>query len=518
MSQSAKRYVSGPICAKDWSRFERYAPFVRVLEYSRGQWSIDPTVFLFLQRHARDMPLFPNVRELIWEHATPELVSVISPSIRTLRLPEDIHEDENGHQVHEYAYRTRRHALKQLLPTILQDLPDLKELELRLLGHEAFWNALKSGPSNSFLCQGIRTLDITETPRALASAALPIISTIKGLFELRISVAIPNVDEDDYHPQSASNCEMPSVPPFANLRLLRLSGPLIGVRNLVNAIVAPELEDVELVCEGDLDNDIDLDDDTDSLGNDMRRETSDVLYVIFDLLRRRNAVSLRRLHFTHLDADEPLLLDPVTTDAQVSGPGSPLLGLHRLQDVMILQALPEASQYSNSDIIGLIDAWPELQMLVLPQIVVFPETLRCIARACPEVESLTVGQLSRDFVESLPLSTSEASSGIGTAESSSGRPALRAFYVKDYSEPRTPPGSADSPASSIRSFPSSRLNTFWCRACVYRPPVGNEGHPCRSGEIEGTATHAAKCKANRFGVYYRPPPRSARASLVPRTV
>ncbi|KAH9919018.1 uncharacterized protein B0H18DRAFT_1029401 [Fomitopsis serialis] len=220
---------------------------------------------------------------------------------------------------------------------------------------------------------------------------------------------------------------MPSVPPFANLRHLHLNGPLMGVRNLVNVIVAPELEDVELVCQGNLDDDIDL-------GVDIPEGNSDVLYVMFNLFSRRNALSLRRFHFTHTDADVPLLPDPAATATQATGPGSPLLELRALQDVMILQALRDVKYYAEPNILGWVNAWPRLRTLALSALVVFPETLQYIARTCPQVESLTVWKLSTKFVES--LSRLEASSAFGPiGEPSGGRPALRAFCVHDYFMP-----------------------------------------------------------------------------------
>ncbi|TFY50089.1 hypothetical protein EVJ58_g11199 [Rhodofomes roseus] len=153
----SQSYLPGPVAAEEWSRFEYYAQFVRVLRYSTDE-TIDPSVFFFLQQHARGKPLFPNLHQLVWEHATPELVSVITPSIRVLHLPQDYAEMENGSQSYEYGYRMRRHAFKQLLRGVLERLPDLAELTLPVLGHEAFWFPLLSKPDNHFVTQGIHTL------------------------------------------------------------------------------------------------------------------------------------------------------------------------------------------------------------------------------------------------------------------------------------------------------------------------------------------------------------------------
>ncbi|KAH9915523.1 uncharacterized protein B0H18DRAFT_1215472 [Fomitopsis serialis] len=181
-------------------------------------------------------------------------------SIRILRLREDV---SGGHKVQEYGYRMRRHAFKQLLPTVLCDLSELKELELRSLGHEAFWHPLKSVPGGCFLSCNIHTLHISETHRALV--------------------------ETLHDPQLINDWCMSSIRPFMKLRRLGLDGWATDVANLVNAIVAPELEDIELTCSPD--------------PGDVRLEV-DALSVTFDILRRRNVTSMRilRVIFCELES------------------------------------------------------------------------------------------------------------------------------------------------------------------------------------------------------------------------
>lgn len=159
-------YVPGPVTASEWSRFKHYARFVRYLHYP-ARTIVEPSVFMFLQQHGHGAPLFPNIHELVWEHATPELAVVVSPSIRVLRLPEDTCEAEVGAQDGECAYSMRRHAFTRLLPSVLEGLPNLKELELRTLGHETFWLDHSVKDRGLLSCQKLHTLRVIEPHRCL---------------------------------------------------------------------------------------------------------------------------------------------------------------------------------------------------------------------------------------------------------------------------------------------------------------------------------------------------------------
>jgi len=167
------------------------------------------------------------------------------------------------------------------------------------------------------------------------------------LLKLKISIAFTRIDHDALQ-------DSQSVVSFANLRFLQLDGPLTGVRQLAHAIVATELEDVDLVCAGDLDDDA---------------TEGDVLYATFDILRRRNATSLRRLRLSLLDVYMPLFPESVTTGAQSSGPGGPLLELCRLQDVEMILSLSDGRYCSYPDILAFVEAWPMLRVLTLPGLV-----------------------------------------------------------------------------------------------------------------------------------------------------
>ncbi|KAH9914229.1 uncharacterized protein B0H18DRAFT_140681 [Fomitopsis serialis] len=212
---------------------------------------------------------------------------------------------------------------------------------------------------------------------------------------------------------------------------------------------------------------------------------------MFNLFSRRNALSLRRFHFTHTDADVPLLPDPAATATQATGPGSPLLELRALQDVMILQALRDVKYYAEPNILGWVNAWPRLRTLALSALVVFPETLQYIARTCPQVESLTCGIVNEICRKPLPVGGLLCFGPIG--EPSGGRPALRAFACTITSCPPPPSKSAGSPASSIHFFTSSTLNAFGSRAVSLAPPAGTVALPWCKAEIEGIATRTTKC-------------------------
>ncbi|KAH9915538.1 uncharacterized protein B0H18DRAFT_1215487 [Fomitopsis serialis] len=393
------KYVSGPISVEEWARFKHYAPFVRVLRYGIGD-TIEPSIFLFLQQHAHGQPLFPNLRELIWEHATPEIISVTSPSIRVLRLPEDLNMRENGHQTYEYGYRMRRHAFKQMLPAVLQALPNLEELELRKLAHEAFWFPFwQSVPSGRFVSQTIRTLCISESRRALTRAALAAISTIPGLTTLEI-----DMDERGgmHDPQEDNN-----------------DG---GVAVLADAIIAPGLEDVEIWFKSQW--------STEEGGPDV---VAVALHAIFDALRRRNAGSLRRLCLIDLICSQSLFAGGTTAATPFHAVASPLLALQRLQDVVIQEESP-----NDIDVPGLVAAWPTVRSLDLPNLFLTLNSLRDIARTCRQLECLTVWSLGDEYglqVNQLSQATQQRKSSSSDTDSAPGSEAtgcaLRELHVDE---------------------------------------------------------------------------------------
>ncbi|TFY64330.1 hypothetical protein EVJ58_g2703 [Rhodofomes roseus] len=364
-------YLPGPIVSADeWARFAHYASFVRVLHHRSH--TIDSSVFAFLQQHARGKPLFPGVRELTWAHATPDILSVISPSIRILRLYWD-----RGTEVREYWYRVRRHALKQLLPTILRELPELEELHFGSLGHEAFWDPLKSVPSGHVLSQNVHILHISDSCRALARAGLSIISTLTELVELKIAV-IDGVTVFD--PQLNHVWDASSIRTFANLRRLRLDGRTTTVAALLNAIVAPKLEDFELTCRRNEEDETAVVD-------------GGALYAAFDLLRRRHAASLRIFKF-HFQYPSIELFPSSATEPGFSTTATPLLKLRHLEHVEILLYYGQSIELEHTSYVpisacALLAAWPSLHTLSLPGSELFPNMLQDIARAGTKLHSLT---------------------------------------------------------------------------------------------------------------------------------
>ncbi|KAH9919013.1 uncharacterized protein B0H18DRAFT_1122716 [Fomitopsis serialis] len=378
------KYVPGPISPEEWARFKHYAPFIHVLRYGTED-TIEPSIFLFLQQHAHGRPLFPNLRELIWEHATPEIISMTSPSIRVLSLPEDEDMRENGCQTYEYAYRMRRHAFKQMLPAVLQALPNLEELYLRKLAHEAFWYPLwRSVPSGCFVSQTIRTLCIFESRRALTRAALAAISTIHGLTALEIDM----VERGGTHDFQADNdVDVPPIRPFENLRRLLLKGSTTGMAVLAHAIAAPGLEDMEMCfrCSDD--------DDPNAAA------VAVALHATFDVLRRRNAESLLRLSVIDPSFSQPLFIGGTSAGTPFHPVACPLLALQRLRDVEIQEVNPDASTYTS--VPGLVAAWPTVRSIDLPGLVLTIDHLRDIAHTCPELECLRLWSL--DDVTGLDL-------------------------------------------------------------------------------------------------------------------
>ena len=156
---------------------------------------VSPSVFLFLQHHAHGAPLFPNVRTVVWGHAAPELLAVLARSVQTLRLPFDADAElhANFMQPRELVYRAQRHAFKSLLPSMLRATPALRTLALRPLRHEGFWRRLAQGAS---VLQTLRRLHITEPLPVLLRGALPVVATLEGLEELRISVDSPVLEPE----------------------------------------------------------------------------------------------------------------------------------------------------------------------------------------------------------------------------------------------------------------------------------------------------------------------------------
>lgn len=405
----AQDYIPGPISTADWARFQHYARYVHVLCYP-GTNTIDPLVFTYLTQRAGGAPIFPNLREIIWLHATPELAIMTSPSLRVLRIPEAGTEELNGCRLHEYGFRARRHALKTLTPVILGGVPGLEVLELRLMGHESFWEPLGAAFGNRLqpLCRQLHTAHITESPRVLTRAALDALSRVEKLAELRIDVVGKNY-------LVLAEWNIPHITrTFASLKRLRLRGLIPAVAALVCAIDAPGLEDVELET-WELHPH-----DWEELAHPPVEALGAAFSVAFDSLRRRNAATVRRLSVIVQDSDAPLFLFPATSDPSSSLPAAaqPLLELRCLQDLTLDRARDNRHISPQS----VVRAWPSLRALSLPDFVLTPYALRSVARTCNKLERLSAKHLSADFLEQLPLV------GLSSAD---GAPALRQLNVYD---------------------------------------------------------------------------------------
>ncbi|KAH9911253.1 uncharacterized protein B0H18DRAFT_962419 [Fomitopsis serialis] len=322
----------------------------------------------------------------IWEHATPELVSVLSPSIRVLYLLDDLAGEENASQQLEFGYRMRRHAFKQLIPAVLQGLPDLEVLLLRPLGHKSFWSPFTSTPNNCFVNQNIRILHIVELSSCtVVTAALAAISTISNLAELNITVLGPYAYHIEADPME---WYIPSTFHFPRLRRLSLKGHTTRVAALVEAIAAPDLEDIALKTV-----------DTTLPGREYQDVLETALSELFDRLRRQNAASLRVFSLI-LHTMAGISVFPCGTTADTPFPyfARPLLEIRHLQRITIQQS----SQGSDVNSPALVATWPALRSLSLPGTEASPDFLQLIACECPQLERLEVRRLSKDFVDFLP--------------------------------------------------------------------------------------------------------------------
>ncbi|KAH9837903.1 uncharacterized protein C8Q71DRAFT_723162 [Rhodofomes roseus] len=361
-------YLPGPISPEEWSRFKYYAQFIRVLRYTLDE-KVDSSVLFYLHQHTHGEPLFPNLRKLEWCQAVPDLVSVISPTIQVLCLREESGEEENYCQPHELAYRTRRHALKTLLPGILGRMPDLQELEIRPLHHEGFWLQLASLPGRRFATQSIRVLHISESLDVLLSGALPAISTSQNLHELRIDVL--TYEDDAYPPATRREWSKASIRTFVELRRLRIEGSVSETATLVDVIIAPELEDIELHRMAHSDS-----------------ESSGIpalLRASLHTLGTRNAGSLRRVKLVTYGS---------ASDMAFSELIRPLLPLRHLDELDIDDP---AARVIDSSAPTMLAAWQMLEKLSLAVMVLSPERLQGIVRNCPRLKRLKVLRLSKDF-------------------------------------------------------------------------------------------------------------------------
>lgn len=410
-------YLDGPITPEEYARFEYYAQVVRILRYSIRE-CISPTVFFFLQQHSHERPLFPNVRELVWVHPVPEILSVLSPTIRVLRFPFQNEASENYGQPHELGYRMLRHTFKTLLPGMLERLPALQELELLPLRHEGFWEGLARGPQARFVAQGLRSLCIAEPFPVLLRGALAVVSTIAGLEELKIASDLPldlpgptraELAALDWHDKE-------SMRSLEKLRTLHVSSNTPTVALLMDLIVAPSLEDVTLQClvhppaRQLADDEYTSADEVDALHDAVRA-----------LCERRSATlsSVKLLLFS-FKLPERHRVSETETVSSLDALVRPLLRLRRLRELVIdiwfVQNAPAVAAVPD-----MLAAWPELQRLNIPALSLAPDDLRTAARISTELRSIRAMRLSDEFLELPDVSVGAAASG-SAAKSPAGHP------------------------------------------------------------------------------------------------
>ena len=427
-------YLDGPITAEEYVRFEYYAQFVRTLRYTIRE-RISPTVFFFLQQHAHDRPLFPNVRELVWVHPVPELLSVLSPTIRVLRFPPDDEDSENCGRPQEIGYRMLRHTFKTLLPGMLERLPELLELELPPLRHEGFWEELARGPKARFCAQGLRSLVITEPFTVLLQGALAVISTISGLEELRITSDLP-VDWNGLTRAELAALDRhdgEALRPLAKLRVLHIRSNPPAVALLMELIVAPNLEDVTLqfsvhpTARQLAEIEYTSEDEVDALHDAVQTLCS---------AQRSATLSSVKLMLLSFKLPERRRVSETETVSSLDALIKPLLQLHRLQDLVIdiwfIDNAPAVAMVPD-----MLAAWPTLQRLNIPALSLSPDDFRIAARISPELKSIRAMRLSDEFLELPGTSAGVAASATVERAPTRGHPLqdIRLYSPSKISDP-----------------------------------------------------------------------------------
>ncbi|KAH9908836.1 uncharacterized protein B0H18DRAFT_539597 [Fomitopsis serialis] len=187
---------------------------------------------------------------------------------------------------------------------------------------------------------------------------------------------------------------MSSIRTFATLRRLRLGGRPTGVAASLDAINAPNVDEVELSCHR-------------GQGDETEAEDADALYATFGLLCRRNAMTLRSFKFHFRNPTVCLFPSHwgATNPFGFANAASPLLELCCLQDVELLLYSGMSPGHHNCrhvNAAALLLAWPTLRTLSLPGVSLTPEALQAIARMDHGLQSLTVQMLSQHFLDDRP--------------------------------------------------------------------------------------------------------------------
>ncbi|KAH9914232.1 uncharacterized protein B0H18DRAFT_140691 [Fomitopsis serialis] len=290
----------------------------------------------------------------------------------------------------------RRHAFTTLLPGILCSIPELRELRIRPLGHPGFWDQFAPPHNRCFVAQNVRILHISESFPILMGGALPVVSTIQELASLNIG--FPESDWDDHanYDLQPDDWDKGSIHPLSKLRHLQITSRITAIATLVDAIVAPELEDIQL--------------------ESTLRESSVVaaaaIRAVLGTLCSRNKSSIRKVH---LDL-RGLEYNPRRDSTQSSEFGAsiftllkPTLQFQHLRELSILVSFGfrKPLEFPGPT---MLTAWPNLRKLLLHGVVISPDSLRAAARACPHLQSLTAQGLSEDF-RHIPASTLDQHDG-----------------------------------------------------------------------------------------------------------
>lgn len=404
---SKQSYIDRSLEPEQWLRLKFYAQFVRVLYYTIDE-RINPTVFFFLQEHSHGEPLFPNLRTIVWAHAIPEILSVLSPTVEHIRFLFSEEEEENIGRPQEIAYRVRRHTFKTLLPRMLTVLPRLRELELRPLRHEGFWQGFGKVPNLSLVTPNLRNLHITEPMPVLLRGALPIISAMKSLEELTISAHLP---EDVLVPSQFEiahiNWPKESLRPFENLRTLHISSGVAAMAYLVDIIKTPCLENVTMRCEGEWKYDQEF----------ISKQTLDLLRGALQILCTRHAYTMQVVVLDFGQLRLPKGADPSDEDSEAASHSpfwtliKPLLELHRLREFVV--DIKPAGTPMDVPLPTMLAAWPMLERLDVAVLGLSPDSLHTAARICPRLQRLRAMRLSEGFLKAIGI---PVQSGLQAAE------------------------------------------------------------------------------------------------------
>ncbi|KAH9915527.1 uncharacterized protein B0H18DRAFT_1041273, partial [Fomitopsis serialis] len=288
-------------------------------------------------------------------------------------------------------YRTQHPEFKAQLPDVLRSLPDLHTLKLRRLGHEGFWHTFAPGPEFQFVAQNISVLHISEPYSALMKGALAAVSTIQALTELRIEVVLSSRSGDN---GTLEGWDKTRIRTFARLRRLQIEANMGQSAVILDAIVAPNLKDVEV----------------------KRDPESDPCQYPFSLpealepLCNRNASSLRKvylgLQYFYVPKWYPDRGIPPETEPIFLTLTKPLLQLHQLRELNIYIYPGEHRGPIDVPLPSMLAAWPMLETLIVEVAIFTPDALRAVVHACPQLKCLIGKCLSDDFLK-LPAASDQ---------------------------------------------------------------------------------------------------------------